>query len=185
MSPLLLLAALLTAPVPAAGSVMDTSVASTRVATPAAPVAPARNEGPMVDSVVVRKHAHTLSLYYNGLLVRRYRVALGGGGGDKVSAGDRRTPEGNFRVDYRNASSQFYRALHLDYPDSAHAVRAIQQGVSPGGDIMIHGLPNWNRGAASYHVKTDWTNGCVAVTNDEMDELFRIVPVGTPVKIIP
>jgi murein L,D-transpeptidase YafK len=185
MSPLLLLAALLAASVPAAASVTDTSVASARVASPAAPAAPARNEGPMVDSIVVRKHAHTLSLYYHGLLVRRYRVALGGGGGDKVSAGDRRTPEGIFRVDYRNPSSQFYRALHLDYPDSAHVVRAIQQGVSPGGDIMIHGLPNWNRGAAAYHTKTDWTNGCVAVTNDEIDELFRIVPVGTPVKIIP
>jgi murein L,D-transpeptidase YafK len=184
MSPLLLLAALLAAPAPAA----DTSLALTRSAPPAAPASPAppaRVEGPMVDSVVVRKRAHTLSLYYNGILVRRYRVALGGGGGDKVSAGDRRTPEGTFRVDYRNPSSQFYRALHLDYPDSAHAVRALQQGVSPGGDIMIHGLPNWNRGAAAYHTKTDWTNGCVAVTNDEIDELFRVVPVGTPVKIIP
>jgi murein L,D-transpeptidase YafK len=140
---------------------------------------------PMVDSIVVEKRAHRLSLFYAGRRVRQYLVALGKPIGDKTSIGDRRTPEGRFFVDYRNPSSQFYLALHISYPDSAHAVRALAKGIEPGGDIMIHGLPNGKRSVGALHRATDWTNGCVALTDEEIEEIFEAVDVGTPVEIRP
>jgi murein L,D-transpeptidase YafK len=140
----------------------------------------------MVDSIVVEKRAHRLSLYYAGIRVRRFQVALGANPiGDKLSAGDRRTPEGVFWVDYRNPASQFHLALHLAYPDSAHAARALAKGVHPGGDIMIHGLPQGRHAIGARHRATDWTNGCIALTDEEIEELWRVVPVGTPVEIRP
>jgi murein L,D-transpeptidase YafK len=175
MSPLLLLLAFLhAAPVPA-----DTSGGNVQ------PVPPAPRGGPMVDSIVVEKKAHRLSLYYAGRRVRQYQVALGKPDGDKTSIGDRRTPEGRFWVDYRNPSSQYHLALHINYPDSAHAARALAMGVEAGGDIMIHGLPNGKRSVGAQHRVTDWTNGCVALTDEEIEEIFEAVDVGTPVEIRP
>ncbi|HEY2067107.1 MAG TPA: L,D-transpeptidase family protein [Gemmatimonadaceae bacterium] len=144
-----------------------------------------QGDGPMVDSVVVEKRAHRLSLFYAHRRVRQYLVALGSPVGDKLSAGDRRTPEGLFFIDYRNPASQYHLALHVSYPDSAHLVRAAAKGVQPGGDIMIHGLPNGLRAAGASHRENDWTNGCIALTDEEIEELWRIVPVGTPVEIRP
>ena len=141
---------------------------------------------PMVDSIVVEKRAHRLSLYYNGRRVRSYLVALGANPAeDKFGAGDRRTPQGVFWVDYRNPESQYHRALHLTYPDSAHLARAVAKGVPPGGDIMIHGLPNGLGAAGASHRENDWTNGCIALTDEEIDEIFAAVDVGTPVEIRP
>ncbi|MFL5606485.1 MAG: murein L,D-transpeptidase family protein [Gemmatimonadaceae bacterium] len=187
MSSLLLLVALLhAAPVAA-----DTGGGGSASAPPPArggsvQVLPPTARGrPLVDSIVVEKKAHRMSLFYAGRRVRQYQVALGKPIGDKISIGDRRTPEGRFWVDYRNPASQFYLALHISYPDSAHAVRALARGIEPGGDIMIHGLPNGKRSIGAKHRATDWTNGCVALTDEEIEEIFEAVDVGTPVEIRP
>ena len=138
------------------------------------------------DSIVVEKAAHRLTLYQRGKLVRTYLVALGARpAGDKVSRGDMRTPEGLFRIEARNAASRYHRALRISYPDSAHLARARARGVSPGGDIMIHGLPARQAWVGSAHREFDWTEGCIAVTNREIEEIWSAVPVGTPIHIKP
>jgi len=139
-----------------------------------------------VDSIVVEKSAHRLALYQRGKLVRTYFVALGQRPvGDKVSRGDRRTPEGSFRIEARNPESRYHRALRISYPDSAHRARARALGVSPGGDIMIHGLPARQAWVGPAHRDFDWTEGCIAVTNQEIEEIWSAVPVGTPIHIKP
>jgi len=138
------------------------------------------------DSIVVEKSKHQLSLYANGTLVRQYLVALGGRPvGDKVKVGDRRTPEGVYRIEARNAGSRYHRALRISYPDAAHRARARALGVSPGGDIMIHGLPDRQAWVGAAHRDFDWTEGCIAVTNQEIEEIWSAVPVGTPIHIKP
>ena len=140
----------------------------------------------LADSVVIEKKAHRLTLYHLGTPFRRYRVALGGQPvGDKVSAGDRRTPEGLFAVLDRNENSDYHLALRLSYPDERHQARADSLGVSPGQDIMIHGLPRGRGTVGARHRLVDWTNGCVAVTDEEIEALWNAVPVGTPVEIKP
>jgi murein L,D-transpeptidase YafK len=140
----------------------------------------------LADSVVVEKKAHRLTLYHLGRPLKAYRIALGGQPvGDKVSAGDRRTPEGVFAVIARNDNSDFHLALRLSYPDERHQAVADSLGVSPGGDIMIHGLPKGRSQVGAQHRIVDWTNGCVALTDEEIEELWRAVPVGTPVEIKP
>jgi len=138
------------------------------------------------DSIVVEKGKHQLSLYANGVLVRQYLVALGARPvGDKVRVGDRRTPEGVYRIEARKADSQYHRALRISYPDEAHRARARALGVSPGGDIMIHGLPARQAWVGAAHRDFDWTEGCIAVTNQEIEEIWSAVPVGTPIHIKP
>jgi murein L,D-transpeptidase YafK len=139
-----------------------------------------------VDSILVLKRDHVLELLSDGKVVRGYRVALGRGGlAAKEREGDERTPEGHYLIDARNSESRFYKALHISYPDANDRKRAAKLGVSPGGAIMIHGLPNglgWVGAAQRFY---DWTSGCVAVTDAQMDEIWRVVPVGTPVEIRP
>ena len=138
------------------------------------------------DSIVVEKSAHRLSLYQRGRPVRTYLVALGQQPvGDKVSRGDLRTPEGRFRIEARNPESRYHRALRISYPDAAHRARARALGVSPGGDIMIHGLPARQAWVGPAHRELDWTEGCIAVTNQEIEEIWSAVPVGTPIHIKP
>jgi murein L,D-transpeptidase YafK len=140
----------------------------------------------LADSVVIEKKRHRLTLYHLGQPIKRYRVALGGQPvGDKVSAGDRRTPEGIFAVEDRNDASDFHLALRLNYPDLRHLARADSLGVSAGGDIMIHGLPTGQGALGARHRLVDWTNGCIALTDQEIEELWRAVPIGTPVEIKP
>jgi murein L,D-transpeptidase YafK len=140
----------------------------------------------LADSVVVEKSQHRLSLYRQGSLVRSYLVALGQQPvGDKVRRGDNRTPEGLFRIEARNAASRYHRALRISYPDAAHLARARALGVSPGGDIMIHGLPARQAWVGAAHRDFDWTEGCIALTNQEIDEIWSAVPVGTPIQIKP
>jgi L,D-peptidoglycan transpeptidase YkuD (ErfK/YbiS/YcfS/YnhG family) len=136
------------------------------------------------DSIVVEKNAHTLTLYAKGQPVRQYLIALGRNPvGDKERLGDGRTPEGLFHVAARNAESKYHRALRISYPDAAHAARAARLGATPGGDIMIHGLPNGQGSVGAAHRDFDWTEGCVALTDEEIDEIFRVVSVGTPIEI--
>jgi murein L,D-transpeptidase YafK len=138
------------------------------------------------DSIVVEKSRHQLLLYRNGTLVRQYLVALGEQPvGDKVSVGDMRTPEGLFHIEARNPESRYHRALRISYPDAAHRARAQALGVSPGGDIMIHGLPKRQAWVGAAHRDFDWTKGCIAVTNEEIEEIWGAVPVGTPIHIKP
>jgi murein L,D-transpeptidase YafK len=135
----------------------------------------AATAGPVgiADSVVIEKRAHRLTLYHMGRAIHSYLVALGAEpAADKVRAGDRRTPEGLFYIEARNS-----------YPDVRHRTIAQQLGVAPGGDIMIHGLPPNKHGIGSAHRSSDWTNGCIALTDEEMEEIWNAVPVGTPVLI--
>ena len=138
------------------------------------------------DSIVVEKSHHRLSLYYRGLLMRSYLVALGQQPtGDKVRQGDNKTPEGMFRIEARNPQSRYHRALRISYPDAAHIARARALGVRPGGDIMIHGLPARQAWVGAAHRDFDWTEGCIAVTNKEIEEIWSVVRVGTPIRIKP
>ena len=140
----------------------------------------------LVDSIVVEKKAHTLTLFRDGKPMRTYLVALGWTPqGDKLSAGDKRTPEGVFYIDARQPNSHYHLALHISYPDAAHRARSQTVGVQPGGNIMIHGLPNGLGAVGAAHRLTDWTYGCVALTDEEIEQIWSVVPIGTPVEIKP
>ncbi len=140
----------------------------------------------IADSAVVEKAKHRLTLYLEGSEVRTYQIALGTQPrGDKVRAGDGRTPEGLFHIDAHNPNSKYYKSLHISYPDPAHLARAEALGVSPGGDIMIHGLPPAFASLGSTHTKWDWTEGCIAVTDQQIDEIWRALPDGAPILIKP
>lgn len=141
---------------------------------------------PLADSIVIEKKARRLTLYHQGRALRSYRVALGANPvGAKRMAGDRRTPEGVFQIDWKNEKSDFHLALHISYPDSAHRARAEALGVSPGGDILIHGLRNGSGAAGAFHRTVDWTDGCIALTDEEIEGVWSAVMVGTPVEIKP
>lgn len=138
------------------------------------------------DRVLVLKSERALVLLRDGKPLKRYRIALGRDPqGPKQRQGDSRTPEGRYRVDARNSASRFHLALHISYPDAADRRRARRKGVPPGGDIMIHGMRNGFGWIGTLHRLVDWTDGCIAVTDREMDEIWRAVPVGTPVEIRP
>jgi murein L,D-transpeptidase YafK len=138
------------------------------------------------DLIVVQKSAHTLTLFQNGKPLKTYRVALGGQPiGPKERQGDHKTPEGDYRVDWKQEQSRFHLALHVSYPNAIDRTRARQLGVDPGGSIMIHGLERKYAFVGAMHRQTDWTDGSIAVTNAEIEEIFRLVPVGTRVEIKP
>ncbi len=140
----------------------------------------------VADSMVVEKGRHTLTLYQAGFPVRVYQVALGKQPvGDKVQKGDGRTPEGVFRIDFKNPQSKYHMALHVSYPDVAHQERANKLGVSPGGDIMVHGLPPAYADYGASHREFDWTEGCIAVTDKEIEEIWRAIPAGAAIQIKP
>jgi murein L,D-transpeptidase YafK len=138
------------------------------------------------DLVRVDKSDRRMELMRRGEVIRAYRVSLGSNPrGHKQKEGDGRTPEGRYRIDWRNPRSKFHRSLHISYPNpqDRHAARA--QGVSPGGAIMIHGLPNGWGWAAPFFALWDWTDGCIAVSDAEMDEVWNAVADGTPIEILP
>jgi murein L,D-transpeptidase YafK len=139
-----------------------------------------------VDHVVVLKKERTLELLSRGKVVKVYKVALGGDPvGPKIRQGDHKTPEGVYVLDFRNAHSQFYKSIHISYPSPHDRAIARQKGVSPGGDVFVHGLPNGFGAIGSAHRLKDWTDGCIAVTNEEMDEIWWAVPGGTQIEIRP
>lgn len=138
------------------------------------------------DSVLILKKDHVLELLAGGKVFKTYKVALGRGGqAPKQKEGDGLTPEGRYVIDARNAESHYHRALHVSYPNAEDRQRAAKLGVSPGGAIMIHGLPNGLGSLGATHRLYDWTLGCIAVTDEEIDEIWDLVPVGTPVEIRP
>lgn len=127
-----------------------------------------------------------MTLMANGHVLKVYRVALGRGpAGPKERQGDHKTPEGQYLIDRKNAHSRFHLALHVSYPNPADLDRARKAGVDPGGLIEIHGLPPQFAWLGSLQHKVDWTDGCIAVTDAEIDEVWRLVPIGTPVEIRP
>ena len=138
------------------------------------------------DRVVVEKAAKRMHLMQGESILKTYTVALGRyPEGHKEEQGDSRTPEGRYWLDGRNARSNFYKAIRISYPNEDDTARARQRGVRPGGDIMIHGLANGWSARALGHPGLDWTRGCIAVTNREMDEIWAAVDDGTPIDILP
>jgi murein L,D-transpeptidase YafK len=138
------------------------------------------------DLVVVNKAARRLDLYRGDVLLKSYAVSLGRHPiGPKQKQGDGRTPEGEYRLDYRKGDSSFHRALHISYPGPADIAAARSNGVDAGGLVMIHGMKNGLGWLGRLHLAFDWTDGCVAVTNREMDEIWRSVPDGTKIVLRP
>jgi murein L,D-transpeptidase YafK len=138
------------------------------------------------DRVLVEKAARRLTLLRNDTPLKAYRVALGRAPmGPKQQEGDQRTPEGLYSIDFHKADSDFHRALHVSYPEQRDIDRATASGVPPGCDIMIHGIRNGLGWIGAFHRRTDWTAGCIAVTDFEIEEIWRAVPDGTPIEIRP
>lgn len=138
------------------------------------------------DSIVVVKSDRRLTLMRQGQVLQSYAIALGGQPlGQKVREGDRRTPEGQYQINWRNPDSTFHLSLHISYPGPLDLERARSLGVEPGSMIMIHGLPNGLTAKQIGHPKIDWTHGCIAVTNEEIEEIWKLVDDGTPVIIRP
>ena len=132
------------------------------------------------SQIVVNKARREMLLLRGESVLRAYRISLGPDPvGHKLQEGDGRTPEGRYTIDRRNPKSKYHLALHISYPDDGDIARAQQAGVAPGGDIMIHGLKDGELNPS------DWTQGCIAVTNEEMDEIWSLVPDGTPIEIFP
>src|SRR3984957_4506143 len=148
--------------------------------------APAAAPAPHADRVLVLKNERTLQLLSRGKVVKTYRIALGGDPiGPKTRQGDHKTPEGIYVLDFRNAHSKFYKAIHISYPSAHDRAAAREPGVSPGGDVFLHGLPNGYGFVGAAHRLKDWTDGCIAVTNVEIDEIWAAVADGTPIEIRP
>lgn len=138
------------------------------------------------DLVIVEKAARRMTLQAGGAVLRVYAVALGRQPeGPKRRAGDGRTPEGRYVIEARNPASKYHLSLRISYPDAGDRARAAAAGASPGGAIMIHGLPHGMGWMGSSHRASDWTEGCIAVTDQEMEEIWRLVAVGTPIEIRP
>jgi len=138
------------------------------------------------DKLLILKSARMLRLLRSGHVFRSYRVALGRNPvGAKTRKGDHKTPEGLYTIDSRKEHSRFYRALHITYPEVQDRTRAQAGGYDPGGNVEIHGIENGLGWIGRLHTRVDWTDGCVALTDEQMDEVWNAVAVGTPVEIRP
>ena len=138
----------------------------------------------IADKVLVLKGPRRLYLLNGSKVLKAYRISLGGRPrGPKIEEGDHRTPEGKYVLDWHNTESQFYKSIHISYPNDKDLARAERSGVAPGGDLFIHGQPNDFDGPGRQ--PGDWTDGCIAVSNEAMDEIWRAVADGTPIVIRP
>ncbi len=139
-----------------------------------------------VSKVLIEKRERRLTLIAKDSALKSYRIALGGNpNGPKERQGDDKTPEGTYIIDSRNTDSAYHLSLHISYPSEKDLRRARELGVSPGGDIMIHGLKNGFSWIGDSHALVDWTKGCIAVTDEEIEEIADLVPNGTIVEIRP
>ncbi|MFA6148112.1 MAG: L,D-transpeptidase family protein [bacterium] len=139
-----------------------------------------------VDRILIEKSARRLMLISQGEVLKSYKIALGGDPiGPKERKGDNKTPEGTYVIDARNKDSRFHLSLHVSYPNERDKKRAKELGVSPGGDIMIHGIKNGFSWVGDAHAGVDWTKGCIAVTDQEIEEIEKLAPNGTIVEIRP
>lgn len=140
----------------------------------------------LANKVLIVKSAHTLRLMSNDRILRTYKVALGRNPvGPKTRKGDHKTPEGQYVIDEKKANSRFYHALHISYPNDADQKRALALRVDPGSDVEIHGIQNGFGWIGKLHRTIDWTDGCIALTDPEIDEIWDRVAVGTSVEIKP
>jgi murein L,D-transpeptidase YafK len=147
------------------------------------PLARATN-APQADKILIVKSTRTMTLLSGDKILKTYKVALGTAPvGPKRMEGDHKTPEGNYLIDAKNPRSQFHMSLHISYPSPADRQRARKLGARPGGAIMIHGLAPSFAYLGPLHRQTDWTDGCIAVTNAEIEEIWTLVRVGTRVEI--
>ena len=142
--------------------------------------------GTTIDRIVVEKSLRKLSVFRDGHHIKSYRIALGRNPlGAKQQEGDMKTPEGIYQIDGRNPQSNFHLALHISYPSDDDDKRAAAHAVPPGFDIMIHGVQNGRGWIGAFHRWKDWTAGCIAVTDEEIEELWRITQDGTAIEIYP
>jgi tetratricopeptide (TPR) repeat protein len=138
------------------------------------------------DKVLIEKKERRLTLLSKDEVIKTYKIALGGNPvGPKERQGDNKTPEGTYIIDSRNRDSVYHLSLHISYPNEKDKMRAKELGVSPGGDIMIHGIKNGLTWVGASHAEVDWTKGCIAVTDEEMEEIYKLVPNGTIAEIRP
>jgi murein L,D-transpeptidase YafK len=139
-----------------------------------------------IDKLVVYKSKRQLQAYSQGQLLKTYKISLGRQAiGDKEHEGDRKTPEGIYIINDKNPNSGYHKNLGISYPDKEDIVNAKQIGKPTGGDVKIHGLRNKTGFISKFHRWFDWTLGCIAVTNEEIDELYGAVKIGTPIEINP
>ena len=147
---------------------------------------PALNTLPLVDRIVVHKGERLLLLMHGGNIVRSYHVSLGlSPTGQKERSGDFRTPEGSYRLERRNARSDYFLSIKVSYPNEADLKRARVRHWNTGGSIMIHGLPNLLRHEPEFYQSHDWTDGCIAVSNADMTEIWMLTPDDVPIDILP
>lgn len=142
--------------------------------------------GRKIDKLVVIKHKRVLKVYSGGEVIKTYPVALGRNPvGDKEYEGDKRTPEGVYIINGKNPGSGYHKNLGISYPNAADRTEAKRKNLDPGGEVKIHGLKNGRGYIGRFHRFTDWTAGCVALTDEEIDELYANVAIGTPIIIKP
>jgi tetratricopeptide (TPR) repeat protein len=142
--------------------------------------------GGPADKILIEKKERRLTLIAKGKALKTYKIALGGNpNGPKERQGDNKTPEGTYVIDSINKESRYHLSLHISYPNEKDRKRAKELGVSPGGDIMIHGIKNGFSWVGDLHAGVDWTKGCIAVTDDEIEEIAKLTPNGTTVEIRP
>jgi len=142
-------------------------------------------ELPLADSVLVDKSKRKMWLIAEGKRYREYDISLGDSpSGHKEQEGDERTPEGKYSIDYRNPESSYHLSLHISYPRKQDEENARKNGVSPGGNIFVHGLPNGVELTKANYLGRDWTDGCIAVQNRDIEEIWVLVKDGTPIEIL-
>jgi murein L,D-transpeptidase YafK len=142
--------------------------------------------GTTIDRILVEKSARKLSVFARGKKLKEYRIVLGRNPiGAKQEEGDMKTPEGIYRIDSRNPKSDYHLALHVSYPSEEDTARATERGVNAGFDIMVHGIRNGGGWIGAFHRMDDWTAGCIAMTDEEIEELWRVTPDETPIEIRP
>ncbi len=150
------------------------------------PAVEASDDFPVADKVIVKKAERKLYLMKNGKPIRTFNVALGlAPVGDKQQEGDQKTPEGKYMLDVRNPDSDFFLSVRVSYPNNEDRSAARNIGVNPGGQIMIHGQPNKPTYSAAYYAKEDWTNGCIALSNSDMIDVWLMTPNNVPIEILP
>jgi murein L,D-transpeptidase YafK len=143
-------------------------------------------DGPEVTSLVVNKSARKMYLLHHEHVLREYDVDLGfAPNGTKTKRGDGRTPEGSYLIDRRNPRSRYHLSLGISYPNSQDVAQAKAAGVDPGGDIFIHGQPNLRSELKRAKKTPDWTAGCIAVKNNEIEEIYAMVNQGTLITLRP
>jgi len=141
---------------------------------------------PVADKVLVEKAERKLHLLKNGVPFRTFEIALGfAPEGDKRMEGDQKTPEGTYLLDGRNPESDYFLSIHISYPNNRDRTEARAKGVQPGGAIMIHGQPNSPTYSAAYYAREDWTNGCIAVSNSDMIDIWLMTPDSVQIEIVP